>query len=105
MRIVIAGAKGQLGRALVCELTGHQVMALDHAELDITKLRTSMNISVPAGPNWSSTPPPTTTSMEPRVLPTSPTQSMPRVLESWPWKQPQWEFRWCMYQQTMSSMA
>ena len=36
MRIVLAGAGGQLGRALVPALTGHELTALTHAQLDIT---------------------------------------------------------------------
>ena len=38
MRILLAGAEGQLGRALVPELEGrhHDVVALNHAQLDIT---------------------------------------------------------------------
>ena len=36
MRILLAGAGGQLGRALVPELRAHAVVALTHAQLDIT---------------------------------------------------------------------
>src|SRR5215470_29443 len=37
MKILIAGAGGQLGRALQTILTGHEVIALTHAQLDITR--------------------------------------------------------------------
>jgi len=38
MKILIAGAGGQLGRALQTVLTGHEVIALTHAQLDITRI-------------------------------------------------------------------
>src|SRR5262249_5067853 len=37
MKVLIAGAGGQLGRALQTILTGHEVIALTHAQLDITR--------------------------------------------------------------------
>jgi dTDP-4-dehydrorhamnose reductase len=37
MKILIAGAGGQLGRALQTVLTGHEVIALAHAQLDVTR--------------------------------------------------------------------
>jgi dTDP-4-dehydrorhamnose reductase len=37
MKILIAGAGGQLGRALQTVLTGHEVIALAHARLDVTR--------------------------------------------------------------------
>jgi len=37
MKVLIAGAGGQLGRALQMILTGHEVIALTHAQLDITR--------------------------------------------------------------------
>jgi dTDP-4-dehydrorhamnose reductase len=37
MKVLIAGAGGQLGRALQTVLQGHEVVALTHAQLDITK--------------------------------------------------------------------
>ena len=36
MKVLLAGAGGQLGRALVPELLAHEVVARTHAELDIT---------------------------------------------------------------------
>lgn len=39
MRILLAGAGGQLGRALVPALAGHEVAALRHADLDIADER------------------------------------------------------------------
>ncbi|NOT53889.1 MAG: dTDP-4-dehydrorhamnose reductase [Deltaproteobacteria bacterium] len=38
MKILLTGAKGQLGQALQRTLTAHAVTAYDHAQLDITKL-------------------------------------------------------------------
>lgn len=38
MRILVTGAGGQLGRALARRATGHQVVALSHAQADITDL-------------------------------------------------------------------
>ncbi|MEW6271063.1 MAG: dTDP-4-dehydrorhamnose reductase [Thermodesulfobacteriota bacterium] len=38
MRILVAGAGGQLGRALSAPLAAHQVTALAHAALDVTSL-------------------------------------------------------------------
>jgi dTDP-4-dehydrorhamnose reductase len=38
MRILIAGAEGQLGRSLQVALTSHQVEAFDHSRLDIASL-------------------------------------------------------------------
>ncbi|HEU0184592.1 MAG TPA: sugar nucleotide-binding protein, partial [Blastocatellia bacterium] len=38
MKILIAGAGGQLGRALQTVLTGNEVIALTHAQLDITRI-------------------------------------------------------------------
>lgn len=38
MRILVAGAAGQLGRALLPVLTGHDVVALGSRELDVTDL-------------------------------------------------------------------
>lgn len=38
MKIAICGAGGQLGRALQRSLTGHQLMPLQHSDLDITDL-------------------------------------------------------------------
>jgi dTDP-4-dehydrorhamnose reductase len=37
MKVLIAGAGGQLGRALQTVLTGHEVISLTHARLDITR--------------------------------------------------------------------
>jgi dTDP-4-dehydrorhamnose reductase len=37
MKILIAGAGGQLGRALQTGLTGHEVIALTHSQLDVTR--------------------------------------------------------------------
>ena len=37
MKILITGAGGQLGRALQTVLTGHELVALTHAQLDITQ--------------------------------------------------------------------
>lgn len=37
MKVFIAGAGGQLGRALQTVLTGHEVIALTHARLDVTR--------------------------------------------------------------------
>ncbi|HKQ74197.1 MAG TPA: dTDP-4-dehydrorhamnose reductase [Blastocatellia bacterium] len=37
MKILITGAGGQLGRALQMVLTGHEIIALDHTQLDITR--------------------------------------------------------------------
>src|SRR5262245_13502953 len=37
MKILIAGAGGQLGRALQTVLTGHEVVALTHERLDVTR--------------------------------------------------------------------
>src|SRR5262249_46902856 len=37
MKVLIAGAGGQLGRALQTIFTGHEVIALTHAQLDITR--------------------------------------------------------------------
>jgi dTDP-4-dehydrorhamnose reductase len=37
MKILIAGAGGQLGRALQTTLTGHEVIALTHSRLDVTR--------------------------------------------------------------------
>ncbi len=38
MNILIAGARGQLGRSLTTALASHEVAALDHSRLDITNL-------------------------------------------------------------------
>lgn len=38
MKVLVAGAGGQLARALVPELAAHELVALGHAELDITDL-------------------------------------------------------------------
>lgn len=38
MRILITGAGGQLGCALQTVLTGHEIIALKHAKLDVTRL-------------------------------------------------------------------
>ena len=38
MKILLTGAKGQLGHALQQTLASHAVTALDHLQLDITKL-------------------------------------------------------------------
>lgn len=38
MKILLTGAKGQLGQALQRTLTAHAVTTLDHGQLDITKL-------------------------------------------------------------------
>jgi dTDP-4-dehydrorhamnose reductase len=37
MKVLIAGAGGQLGRALQTVLTGHEVIALAHSQLDVTR--------------------------------------------------------------------
>lgn len=37
MKVLITGAGGQLGRALQTVLTGHEVIALAHAQLDVTR--------------------------------------------------------------------
>jgi dTDP-4-dehydrorhamnose reductase len=37
MKVLITGAGGQLGRALQTVLTGHEVIALTHARLDVTR--------------------------------------------------------------------
>jgi len=37
VRILVTGARGQLGRALPAALAGHEVIALGHAELDILR--------------------------------------------------------------------
>jgi dTDP-4-dehydrorhamnose reductase len=37
MKILIAGAGGQLGRALQTVLTGHEVVALTHSQLDVAR--------------------------------------------------------------------
>jgi dTDP-4-dehydrorhamnose reductase len=37
MKILIAGAGGQLGRALQTVLTGHEIIALAHSRLDVTR--------------------------------------------------------------------
>ena len=39
MKILIAGAGGQLGRALQTVLAGHEIIALTHARLDITRFK------------------------------------------------------------------
>jgi dTDP-4-dehydrorhamnose reductase len=39
MKILITGAGGQLGRALQSVLTGHEVVALAHARLDVTRFK------------------------------------------------------------------
>src|SRR5262245_50410415 len=39
MKILIAGAGGQLGRALQTVLAGHEITALTHARLDITRFK------------------------------------------------------------------
>lgn len=39
MRILITGGKGQLGRSLKSSLAAHDVLALGHAELDVTDFR------------------------------------------------------------------
>lgn len=38
MKILLAGSSGQLGTALQARLTSHDVVALDHRQLDITRL-------------------------------------------------------------------
>jgi dTDP-4-dehydrorhamnose reductase len=38
MKVLVAGAGGQLGQALQASLGAHQVVALGHAQLDITRL-------------------------------------------------------------------
>ncbi len=38
MKVLITGAGGQLGQALQAVLTGHDLIALGHAQLDITRL-------------------------------------------------------------------
>ena len=43
MKILIAGAGGQLARCLLVSLAAHEVIALDHAALDITRLRDVRN--------------------------------------------------------------
>ena len=47
MRILLAGAGGQLGRALVPALAGHELTALTHSQLDITD-RTAVDKAVAA---------------------------------------------------------
>jgi dTDP-4-dehydrorhamnose reductase len=50
MRILITGAGGQLGRALIPTLRGHQVTALRHCDLDITDreaVRSAIRFSAP----------------------------------------------------------
>jgi dTDP-4-dehydrorhamnose reductase len=37
MKILVAGAGGQLGRALQTVLTGHEIIALTHSRLDVTR--------------------------------------------------------------------
>jgi dTDP-4-dehydrorhamnose reductase len=37
MKVLITGANGQLGRALPKALLGHEIVALSHAQLDLTK--------------------------------------------------------------------
>jgi dTDP-4-dehydrorhamnose reductase len=37
MKVLITGAGGQLGRALQTVLTGHEIIALTHARLDVTR--------------------------------------------------------------------
>ncbi|MGH9855994.1 MAG: sugar nucleotide-binding protein, partial [Blastocatellia bacterium] len=37
MKVLITGAGGQLGRALQTVLTDHDIVALAHAQLDITR--------------------------------------------------------------------
>src|SRR6266540_3347736 len=39
MKILIAGAGGQLGRALQTVLAGHEIIALTHARLDVTRVK------------------------------------------------------------------
>jgi len=39
MKILIAGAGGQLGRALQTVLAGHEIIALTHARLDVTRFK------------------------------------------------------------------
>jgi dTDP-4-dehydrorhamnose reductase len=38
MKIMIAGASGQLGQCLLRSLASHELIALDHAALDVTKI-------------------------------------------------------------------
>jgi dTDP-4-dehydrorhamnose reductase len=50
MRILITGAGGQLGRALIAALHGHEVTALRHRDLDITDreaVRSAIKFSAP----------------------------------------------------------
>ena len=50
MRILITGAGGQLGRALIAALHGHEVTALRHRDLDITDreaVRSAIKLSAP----------------------------------------------------------
>jgi dTDP-4-dehydrorhamnose reductase len=42
MKVLIAGAGGQLGRALQTCLTGHEIIALAHSRLDVTRFEDTM---------------------------------------------------------------
>jgi len=51
MKILITGAGGQLGRALQTVLTGHEVIALTHARLDITRFEDTREAVAKYGPD------------------------------------------------------
>ena len=51
MRILISGAGGQLGRSLIRVLTGHEITALTHDELDITDYQMVCGVVRDAAPS------------------------------------------------------
>jgi len=51
MKVLIAGAGGQLGRALQTVLTGHEVIALAHARLDVTRFEEAREAVAAHRPN------------------------------------------------------
>jgi dTDP-4-dehydrorhamnose reductase len=51
MKVLIAGAGGQLGRALQTGVTGHEVIALSHSQLDITRFEDTMEAAAAYRPD------------------------------------------------------
>jgi dTDP-4-dehydrorhamnose reductase len=51
VKILISGAKGQLGRALKSTLTDHELIALTHAQLDITRFKDACEAVTVHGPD------------------------------------------------------
>ena len=62
MRILVTGAGGMLGRDVVraAEFVNHEVIALEHSDLDVTDApRRTLSSTAPPGPTWT----------EPRPIP------------------------------------